>query len=127
MVEKSKDVCKIFMKDNNHTAKEYPFECFEEQKNETFTKKPHKVVEESWDKKVKQYLEVTNHQKDELNSYRNKDLAHLRTNLFVNPVLANIVETHLTNTQKEIEKYEVEIRKIQNDYKKLKDEEVVVK
>ncbi|GHS99395.1 hypothetical protein FACS189421_09770 [Bacteroidia bacterium] len=41
--------------------------------------------------------------------------------------LANIVETHLTNTQKEIEKYEVEIRKIQNDYKKLKDEEVVIK
>ncbi|MDR0611952.1 MAG: hypothetical protein LBG45_00400 [Dysgonamonadaceae bacterium] len=126
-LKKSKDVCKIFMKDNNHTAKEYPFECFEEQKNEKFTKKPHKVVEESWDKKVKQYLEVTNRQKDELNLYRNKDLAHLRTNLFVNPVLANIVETHLTNTQKGIEKYEVEIRKIQNDYKKLKDEEVVVK
>ncbi|GHT33221.1 ATPase [Bacteroidia bacterium] len=91
------------------------------------TKKPHKAVEESWEKKVTQYLAVTNQQKEDLEKYRTKDLAHLRTNQFVNPALANIVETHLTNTQKEIEKYEVEIRRIQNDYKKLKDEEVVVK
>ena len=91
------------------------------------TKKPHKAVEENWDKKVIQYLDVTNQQKAELNQYRTNDLEHLRTNIFVNPTLANIVESHLTKTQKEIEKYEVEIRNIQNDYKKLKDEEVVVK
>ncbi|GHT65219.1 ATPase [Bacteroidia bacterium] len=90
------------------------------------TKKPHKAVEEVWDKKVFQYLAVTNQQKEELEKYRTKDLAHLRTNQFVNLALANIVEVHLTNTQKEIEKYEVEIRKIQNDYKKLKDEEVIL-
>jgi len=51
-------------------------------------------------------------------------LEHLRTNVFVDPALANIVESHLTKTQKEIEKYEVEIRKIQHDYKILKDEEI---
>jgi len=91
------------------------------------TKKPHVAVEENWDKKVDQYLAVTTQQKEELEQYRKKDLEHLRTNIFVNPVLANIVESHLTITQKEIEKYEVEIRNIQNDYKKLKDEEIEIK
>jgi MoxR-like ATPase len=121
-VRKGNSKFSIFIND-----KEYQLKTTTKGEKRQVTKKPHKAVEESWDKKVRQYLEVTNHQKDELNLYRNKDLANLRTNQFVDPVLANIVETHLTNTQKEIEKYEVEIRKIQNDYKKLKDEEVVVK
>jgi MoxR-like ATPase len=91
------------------------------------TRKPHKKVEEDWDNRVAKYLEVTNNMKEELETYRTKDLQHLRTNLFVNPILANIVESHLTSTDKEIEKFELEIRKIQNDYKKLKDEEIVIK
>jgi len=91
------------------------------------TKKPNKPTEDFWDNKITKYLEITKVQKDELETYRTKDLKHLRTNLFVNPELANIVETHLTATNKEIEKFEVEIRKIQNDYKKLKDEEIVIK
>lgn len=95
-------------------------------KKHQITKKPHKKVEEDWDSRVVNYLEVTNNQKEELETYRTKDLQHLRTNLFVNPELANIVESHLTSTRKEIEKFEVEIRKIQNDYKKLKDEEIVI-
>ncbi len=90
------------------------------------TKKPHKKVEEDWDIRVAKYLEFTNAMKEELEAYRTKDLQHLRTNLFVNPELANIVESHLIETRKEIEKFEVEIRKIQHDYKKLKDEEIVI-
>ena len=83
-------------------------------------------MEEDWNNRVSKYLEVTQTQKDELETYRTKDLKHLRINVFVNPELANIVESHLTATNKEIDKFEVEIRKIQNDYKKLKDEEIVI-
>jgi MoxR-like ATPase len=90
------------------------------------TKKPHKKVEEDWDTKVKTCLELTNDLKEKLEAYRNTDLKHLRINLFVKPELANIVESHITETRKEIEKIEVEIRKIQNDYKKFKDEEKVI-
>ena len=121
-IRKENSKFSIFIND-----KEYQLKTTTKGEKRQVTKKPHKVVEESWDKKVKQYLEVTNQQKEDLEKYRTKDLEHLRTNTFVNPALANIVELHLTKTQKEIEKYEVEIRKIQNDYKKLKDEEVVVK
>lgn len=90
------------------------------------TKKPHKKVEEDWDTKVKTSLELTNDLKEKLENYRNTDLKHLRINLFAKPELANIVESHITETRKEIEKIEVEIRRIQNDYKKLKDEEKII-
>ncbi|KAF0204714.1 MAG: MoxR-like [Bacteroidetes bacterium] len=90
------------------------------------TKKPHIKVEEDWDSRVNKYLETTNNFKDQLEAYKNKDLKHLRTNLFANPELANIVESHLADTLKDIEKIEVEIRKIQNDYKKLKDEVIIL-
>ena len=48
--------------------------------------------------------------KEELETYKNTDLQHLRTNLFVNPELANIVESHLTLTKMEIEKLKKEFR-----------------
>jgi len=111
----------IFVNDN-----EYQLKTTTKGEKRQITKKPHKKVEEDWDSRVANYLEVTNNQKEELEAYRTKDLQHLRTNLFVSPELANIVESHLTSTRKEIEKFEVEIRKIQNDYKKLKDEEIVI-
>ncbi|GIV44955.1 MAG: ATPase [Bacteroidia bacterium] len=90
------------------------------------TKKPHKKVEEYWDSRIAQYLEVVKKMTKRLEAYRTNTLQHLRTNLFVGPALANIVESHLDQTRKEIEKLEIEIRSIQNDYKKLKDEEIII-
>lgn len=106
--------------------KEYNLKTTTKGEKRQITKRPHKKVEEDWDNRISKYLQVTNNQKEELETYKNTDLQHLRTNLFVNPELANIVESHLTLTKMEIEKFEIEIRKIQNDYKKLKDEEIIV-
>lgn len=90
------------------------------------TKKPHPSVEKDWDEKVNQFLQYVDKMRNQLDKYREKDLKHLRTNLFVNPVLANVVETHITATQKEIEKIQLDVLKTQSVYKKLKGEEVVV-
>lgn len=120
-IRKGNSKFSIFINDQ-----EYKLKTTTNGEKRQITKKPHKKVEEDWDGRVYKYLEVTNNQKEELETFRTKDLQHLRTNLFVNPELANIVESHLTSTKKEIEKFEVEIRKIQNDYKKLKDEEIVI-
>ena len=127
-IKKSNDKYKIFLKnyDNYDTGKEYSFECVDENKEKIFTRKPRPSAERDWDENIVKYLVATTQQKEKLEQYRKKDLEYLRTNIFVNPVLANIVETHLTTTQKEIEIYEVEIRNIQNGYKKLKDKEIVV-
>lgn len=105
--------------------KEYELKTIKIGQKRQITKKPHKKVEEDWDGRVANYLEVTNNQKEEIEAYINRDLQLLRTNLFVNPELANFFDSHLTSTRKEIEKLEVEIRKIQNDYKNLKNEEIV--
>ncbi|GHU97822.1 ATPase [Spirochaetia bacterium] len=91
------------------------------------TRKPHPKVEEDWDERTARFLQHTGDMKSRIEEYRNKDLEHLRTNLFVKPEWANFVESHITETLKDIEKLELEIREIQNGYKKLKDEEVVVK
>jgi MoxR-like ATPase len=91
------------------------------------TKKPHPSVEKDWDGRIDVFLQHTNEWKEQIETYRKKDLEHLRTNAFVKPALANIVESHITATIKDIEKIEVDIRAIQNAYKKLKDKEVVIK
>jgi len=97
-----------------------------EEDKRVITRKPHKAVKEAWDKKIEQFLTVTNQQRDELEKYRTKDLKNLRTNIFVSPAWAIFVEAHLSETQKEIEKYEVEIHKIQSDYENLEEKEVVI-
>lgn len=61
-----------------------------------------------------------------MENYRANQLNHLRTNLFVNPELANIVGSPLIDTRKEIEKLELGIRKIQNDYKSLTNEDTII-
>ncbi len=119
--KKSKDEFHITLNDKN-----YKLKTLVTGEKRQITKKPPKKVEEDWDSRISKYLEVTNNQKEELESYKANNLQHLRTNLFVNPKLADIVESHLTSTRNEIEKFEIEIRKIQNDYKKLKDEEIVI-
>jgi hypothetical protein len=64
--------------------------------------------------------------KKQIEAYRSKDSEHLRTNLFADPSLANFVEAHITAAIKEIEKIEIGIREIQNNYKTLKEKEVVL-
>jgi MoxR-like ATPase len=91
------------------------------------TKKPHPSVEKEWDEKVRNFLLETESMKEQIKEHLDTDLKHLRTNLFVNPELANIVESHIDTTQKEIEKIEVGIRDIQNGYQKLKNEEIITK
>jgi len=62
-----------------------------------------------------------------LEQYQNINLEHFRTNLFVDLALADIVESKITATQKEIEKFELKVMEIQNNYKKIKNEDVEIK
>jgi MoxR-like ATPase len=91
------------------------------------TKKPHPSVEKDWDGRVDGFLQVAKTWQEQIETYREKDLEHLRANLFVKPALANVVESHIAATIKEIEKIEIDIRGIQNGYKRLKDEEIILK
>jgi MoxR-like ATPase len=105
--------------------KEYKLKTTTQSDKRQTTKKPHLIVEKVWDERVDGFLRDTSDMRNQIEQYQNKDLEHLRTNLFVTPKLANIVESHITTTRKEIDKIELEIKKIQDGYRKLKDEEIV--
>jgi hypothetical protein len=49
-------------------------------------------------------------------------LQHLSVNLFVNPNLAEIVETNLNDTKKEIDKLEIETNSIQDYFENIEDQ-----
>ena len=102
---------------------EYTLKTTTQSEKRQLTRRPNEYTEKAWDERAKVFLQHTSDMRNQIEQYRHKDLEHLRTNLFVDPALANIVESHITATQKDIEKIELEIREIQNGYKKLKDEE----
>ena len=89
------------------------------------TKKPHKSVENTWDKQVATFLKTIDKWKDDIEKYRDKDLKHIRTNIFVDTVLATVVEKSILGTLEVIGQIESEVKQIQQGYKKLKDEDVI--
>jgi len=89
------------------------------------TRKPSPKLAEIWDNDVKEFLQRTDDMRKQIEEYRSINSKPLRENLFVNPELGNIVESHITEIIKKIDMIEVDIKKIQNDYKNLKDEEIV--
>ena len=88
----------------------------------TLTKKPHAAVAKDWDKTVAAILVHTNNLKEQIKTFRNTDLQHVRTNLFVNAELADIVESHLYEIENRIIELEIDTKKIQHDYKNVEED-----
>lgn len=107
-------------------GKEYKLNAKINGEKKVKTTKPHRKVEEHWDSTVKEILSNTSLLKKQIENYREKDLIHIRTNLFVSPALADIVERHLIEIKKTIEKFEVDVRGIQSSYKNLEDKEETI-
>ncbi len=105
-----------------YNGRAYKLETVEKERKQTFSKKPHKAVQKEWDKKVKVVMTTTGNLKSQIEHYSSNDLKHLRVNLFVNSVLAEIVESNLKETQKGIEKLEVEVHRIQHYYENVEDQ-----
>ena len=62
-----------------------------------------------------------------MEDYKTKDLKHIRVNLFVNPTLADYVERNIQDTNKELEKQELDLRQIQHSYKNLENDKLIEK
>lgn len=59
-------------------------------------------------------------QKDKVQDHKNGQLAHLKTNLFVESGLADIVETNLNNIIQELSVMKIEVEKIKSYYDSIK-------
>ncbi|PWA04599.1 AAA family ATPase [Flavobacterium psychrotolerans] len=89
------------------------------------TKRPHPAVKKDWDKRVKVVLTTTSNLKSQIEHFKSNDLKHIRVNLFVNQMFADIVEENLFQIGKEIEKLELEVNRIQHYYENVENDVLI--
>lgn len=86
----------------------------------TEIKKPHVAIEKEWDQRVATLLDFLSTSKAAIQTYKEQELKHLKSNLFVSKDKAALVEKHIVATEKEVEKLEIEINLVRNNYKNIK-------
>jgi len=89
------------------------------------TKRPHPAVKKEWDKRVKVVLTTTSNLKSQIDHFKSNDLKHIRVNLFVNQMYADIVEDNLFQIGKEIEKLKLEVNRIQHYYENVENDVLI--
>jgi hypothetical protein len=122
-IKKSLRENKIFIADNVNGAneKEYDLECKTENRPEPrpYIKAAHPDSVAGWFKKTGKVLEQTEKLKLEIERYKERDLKHIYTNLFVDKEFALYIEKNLTDLKSEIEKNcELEAERIKSAIKK---------
>jgi hypothetical protein len=80
---------------------------------------PHPVVRDNWDERVKRIKESINQQEFILEKYTNEDLNGIRTNLFVKPNYATIVEAKLNELRKNLAAMNLEADKLKDYYENV--------
>ena len=100
----------------------YKLDVIERKDEVVATRKPNPKLQKIWDTQVAKVLTSAAILKDQIMHFRNTDLVHLRTNLFVQSHLADVVESNLNETKKHIEKLELDIKSVQNYYEKIEDQ-----
>ena len=88
-------------------------------------KQPHRVVVDNWDKVCAEIQGKLKQAQEQIDNYRLRDLHHVRTNLFVSSDLAPYVERCLDQLKKEIDRLEVEVKRLQHSYRNIKPGAVV--
>lgn len=89
-------------------------------KRRTINRPPTPMTKKIWNKQVNDFNILIQEQIDKVESHKNEQLAHLRTNLFVESHFAEIVETNLNTIIQELGVMKLEVEKIKNYYDNLK-------
>lgn len=106
---------------HNEQLKQLVVEDFEK----LATKRPHPAVKKEWDKRVKVVLTTTSNLKSQIDHFKSNDLKHIRVNLFINQMYADIVEDNLFQIGKEIEKLELTVNYIQYYYENVENDVLI--
>lgn len=89
-------------------------------KKEINYKAPTPLLKKAWNNQVKEFQGSIQEQIDKVESHKKEQLAHLRTNLFVESHFAEIVETNLNTIIQELGIMKLEVEKIKNYYDSIK-------
>lgn len=89
-------------------------------KKKIIHKAPTPLTKDAWNAKVVQLTTLIQEQIDKVEAYRKGQLAHLRTNLFVESHLAEIVESNLNTIIQDLEAMKLDVEKIKDYYDGIK-------
>lgn len=89
-------------------------------KTKTIQRPPTSMTKKTWDDKVKELNDSIQKQVNQVESHKKVQLAHLKTNLFVESHFAEIVETNLNGILRDLGVMQVEVEKIKNYYDNIK-------
>jgi MoxR-like ATPase len=106
-------------------GKEYELQCAEKTVKQTISQKPQSETEQAWDFRIDLFLEYSGGIKDRLRNRAKEEAPGLRTNLFVQSDFARFIQSHITQTRKELKRLEIEIREIQHAYRSITAGEII--
>ena len=86
-------------------------------------RKPHPTVKKEWDKEASQIKESIKEQGEILEKYVREDLKGIRTNLFVEPSYAEVVETKINELRKVLAGLDLRVDKLKEHYENVKEDE----
>jgi MoxR-like ATPase len=121
-LKKSTSINKIFVSVNDvadNEGTEYDIECEMENKLFPYINPVHLSTIKEWDKQIEIVLNKAANLRSQIESYKTNDLKHIHVNLFVDKFYADSVEKNINDTEKEIEKFEIESRRIQTAYQNI--------
>jgi MoxR-like ATPase len=96
-----------------------PIKTHKAEKINYLYRKPHSLVQRHWDSKMTTLEQYVQQQKEKLQNEKPNEVLHLRTNLFVDSQLAEIVETNLREVTKSLQSLSLNLEKIKHYYQTL--------
>lgn len=121
--KKSETEIEIIKKNNSYGHNNSVFECSltknRKTKTETTTLTPHKAIIKDWNKQVATLTKEIDETIKAIESFKKKDLASLKENIFVNKKLASLAEHNLNQTIKSFVAEKLKVEKLKKGYEAL--------
>jgi MoxR-like ATPase len=105
-----------------HNERSYTFNLLadKQEKEEIIYKKPHSLVLRFWNERIENLKSYIREQLSRFENDLPQEIHHLKTNLFVEAQLAEIVEANLKETKLALEKTELQLDKIRHFYESIR-------
>jgi len=117
---KSADTANTLVINSNARLYTFPLLTDKTEKTEYFYKKPHALVQQYWNDRTYQLRQYISEQKKYAEDHQPAAMHHLRTNLFVDPALAHLVEANLQESLATLDELDLQIDKIRHLYENLR-------
>ncbi|MCI4670857.1 MAG: AAA family ATPase [Bacteroidia bacterium] len=103
----------------NSVEYQYDLECHQVEQTEVIYKKPHKLVAAHWNERYDKLMEYITAQQERISEDSPEEFKHLKTNLFVDKKLAEIVMANLGEVRETLRNLKLRLEKARYAYESL--------